>query len=403
MKTFKKYCVAALLLVVALSLILPGCGDDATQTSEKPDEIVVASLIDISGPYAAILKPMVPALAAAQEYVNTELDGIKGVPIRMIYRDYGGDISTGIARWGELMAMDPKPMFVMVQHTDLCVALKERAVEDDVVLISTATSATLYPPANSFSFGPSYEDFVGGFIDWLAENHPGDKMAILTWDTSYGRGPITDEVYEYAEQKGVDIVATELFGVRDVDVTPHLTRIRNAGATWIYSNTTGPGPTAILKGGDELGYDFTLVGCLGIDETMLKSVSADEAEGVMTILHHKTMADPVKGAEKLNEYFDLYGSEESIGGAFPYEFKYALTVRETISNAVDEVGWENLNTSAIKDQMVQLDDFPILEDLEFVTYTEDRRSPIKACMLQFADGELLSITDFFELPDLTVR
>jgi len=66
MKTYKKYCVAALLLVVALSLILPGCGDDATQTSEKPDEIVVASLIDISGPYAAILKPMVPALAAGR-------------------------------------------------------------------------------------------------------------------------------------------------------------------------------------------------------------------------------------------------------------------------------------------------------------------------------------------------
>lgn len=430
----KKITLAVLALVVIASLLLAACGSGTTTTitntttttsnipttitntttttsnvtttakSNKPSVVRIGILLDMSGPYAGILAPWVDSITAVQQYINTELGGIDGIPLDFEYRNYGGNTNTGIAMYNDLLAMNPRPWIIMVPDTNLSVVLKDRAVQDNIILQSTGTTASLYPAANSFAYCPSYEDFAGGFIDWLAKNHPGDKMAFLTWDSAYGRGPTTPAVYAYAQQKGVSIVDTEYFPVTAVDVTAQLSKIRTAGATWVYTNTTGAGPAAIIKGAKDIGFKFNLVGNMGIDQTMIPTVSAADAEGVMSLLQYEPLtATSMPGVSKMNEYFARYGRPASSGAAFPYMFSYALTADQVITQAAAAVGWDKLDNAAIKAQFLKLNDFKPLGGIEHITYTDSRRSNTQALMGQFQNGKLNAIGDFFQLPDLTGR
>jgi len=407
MKILGKCCVGAIALLLAISVILIGCGDDgdddkSASTNEKPDKVVLASLLDLTGPYAAILKAAPAAEDAAQAYINTELDGVDGVPLEMVYKNYGGDLNSGIALWGELMASKPKPMFVMIEASDLAAALKERAVEEDVIMLTPSSKTVLYPAANSFGYAASYEDMFGGFIDWLAANHPGEKMAILTWNNTYGKSVVTSKTSAYAEEKGVDIVATELFAPADVDVTSQLAKIRDKGAQWIYTSTTTTGVKAIIKGGQELDYKFGLCGNYGIDQSMLKVISASDAEGVMSTAPCETLYD--QGTTTFNKYFEQYGSSGDEGIQFPFAFGYSLLARDVIMKAANTVGWGNIDVNALKNQMLNQKDFRALDNgvMRF-TYSADRRSPSQAILQQFQDGKLISITPWLDLPDLTER
>ena len=64
---------------------------------------------------------------------------------------------------------------------------------------------------------PTYADLCGLFIDWLAETWKGTekpKLAFLTWDSTYGKAVLYDEVMEYAAKKGVEVVARRSSGSR---------------------------------------------------------------------------------------------------------------------------------------------------------------------------------------------
>ena len=67
------------------------------------------------------------------------------------------------------------------------------------------------------------------------------KVAILTASDAYGAGG-REDIKELAPQTGISIVADEVFGPKDTDMTAQLTRIKGTDAQAIVVWGTNPGP-----------------------------------------------------------------------------------------------------------------------------------------------------------------
>ncbi|MDY7032588.1 MAG: ABC transporter substrate-binding protein [Thermodesulfobacteriota bacterium] len=393
-------------IFVLFSLALSSTFFTKVQAAQgKPEAVYVAMLADLSGPYAPGTAGLNSGMKDACEYVNTVLGGIKGVPVKSILRDTGGNVSVAISRYMEVREMKPRPIVLIISVSSESEALKERFAEDKFPCISVVSVPAIYPPAYTFGMAPLWADQFGAFIDWLVETKEGlkdpkhPKVAILTWDTAFGRSVLTDDCFDYAKKKGVEIVAKELFGVMDIDVSTQLFRIRSKKADWIYTCTSFLGPPVIMKSARGFRYKINL--CNAPMDWSLINIGGDVMEGVTGMLPFESWDDSEHpGIKLVDEWFKKKGrkpSERVLG--YLLAWGNIITIVECTRRAVDEGGWDNLDGPAVKAQFEKLRDFKAL-DLAYFDYTPKRRTPTKVKMYRIKGGKILPITDWRVCPDL---
>lgn len=368
----------------------------------KPDKLVYGCIVDMTGPYAPIVGPAYAAFTDAVEYVNAN-GGIRGVPIEAVVRDCAGKVDLGVNMYMQMREIKPRPSMIYGVISGVGEALKERLNEDQIPAMWVCSSAVIYPAMYTFGAYPNYADTCGMFINWLAENSKGKKaprMAFLTWDTTYGRAVLSDEVYQYAKDKGVKIVATELFGVRDVDVTNQMMRIRAKKADWIYTNTAGSGPVRVAKAAHEMGYKVGIAGAIGLDDSCLY-INKEIFEGAVTAhsLINWCETDN-KGIQLMKHYIKKNKRKASYQTImYPLGFTGILVFKEVVERIVDRYGWDQVNGPMIKKEMERLNNFNA-GDISIFSYTPDRHSTIMAKLYQVQNGKWRPITEMRECPDL---
>ena len=385
-----------------LSMFIFGLSD-VIASSEKPKVIRIACIADLSGPYAPITAPTSFAFLDACQYIN-DRGGIRGVKIEPVTRDCGGKVDVGISHYMNIRELDPRPLMLVIVVSSEAAALRERLAEDKIPGFTVTAVPAIYPAAYSFGWFCIYPDMFGGFVDWLMETWKESRpprVAFLTWDTSYGRGPVTPETYAYAKKKGVEIVATELFGPRDVDVSTQLIRIRGKKADWIYTNTLATGPAVIVKSMSALKYKVNLAGGLGIDWTAMAIGGKELFEDVVVMEPFASWDDVDNpGVKLMKEYFEKNNRKPG-HRTLMYNIGWALTLTtaEVINRAIDEVGWDGLDGEAVKNQMEKLKDYSP-KGLTYYTHTPDKHATNKIYIARIKGGKILPITGWRTTPDL---
>jgi ABC-type branched-subunit amino acid transport system substrate-binding protein len=374
----------------------------ATSTAEKPEKIIYAAIPDMTGPYAAIVGPAQAAFLDAAEYVNST-GGIRGVPLEIMVRDCGGKVDMGVNIYMQYREMKPRPAMIYGVLSGVGEALKERMNEDQIPGMWVCSTEVIYPAMYTFGAYPTYADLCGMFIDWLAATWKGDKpprMAILTWDSTYGKAVLYDEVREYAKSKGVEIVAEELFGVRDVDLTSQLTRIRARNADWIFTNTAGGGPVMVAKAAREMGLKARIAGSIGLDDSCLY-IDREAFEGAITVHPFANWSEvDNKGIKLMNEYIDKNKRPREYRTImYPMGFTGVLVFREVVERIVDKYGWEKVNGPSIKAELEAMEEYNAY-DIATFSFTADRHSPVLARVFEVQSGKWVPITEMAECPDL---
>jgi len=302
--------------------------------------------------------------------------------------------------------MKPRPLVTFTIISAVGEALHDRYVEDKIMGINVASAEAIYPKANTFGWYPLYSDQFGLFCDWLKETWKEPrppKLAFVTWDTTYGKAVLYPECYEYAKAKGIEIVTTELFTPRDIDLTPHVTRCRRKEADWIFSNTAGSGPVPILKAIKEIGWKDVKYCGGGVGycwSTMyIAPAEFDGAYGLMPWYGWDEPEQP--GIKTITDYFKMKGRSPVKDRTVTYLFVWFYTVllQDVMSKTVDAVGWDKFNSLAIKEQMFKVKDYSPLGAMP-VTFNKDRMAPTKARVMQVKGGKILPLTDFRECPDI---
>ena len=224
-----------LFMMFLVVLLTSGVFTSSTAAEKKPEKIRIAFIGDLTGPYAPILTGTYESFIDGCEHVNEVLGGIKGVPVESVVRDSGGKVDVAISHYMEIREMDPKPLILMMLVSGEAEALRQRLSEDGIMGFTVTSNAAVYPRANTLGLYAEYADQFGLFLDWMVEDwwpkqkwhkKRAPKLAFLTWNSTYGRAILIDEAYAYAKKKGVNIVATELFGLRDMHVSTQLLRIK---------------------------------------------------------------------------------------------------------------------------------------------------------------------------------
>jgi len=268
--------------------------------------------------------------------------------------------------------------------------------------MSVPGGTSIYPLANTFGLYPLYQDMFGGFMDWVVENWDFNKMgrnpriAILTWDTTFGRAILTPEVDDYAKKKNIDIIDKVLFSIRDLDVTTQLIRIKMKKPDWVYTNIAVDGAVAIAKSAQGIRYKIKLGGNTTFDWStiMLGGKIMDGATLVCTFKSWDDAADP--GIKLITKWFKEK-KRKPTERTLVYQLAWAnvLTMQKVISKAVDEVGWDKLDGAAVKRQMEKLKDFSPL-GLTYYSFSP----PGKGYIAQIKNGKIIPISGWRELPDL---
>ncbi|MBU2552647.1 MAG: ABC transporter substrate-binding protein [Proteobacteria bacterium] len=373
----------ALAVVCLVVLTVLNLASDAQ--AKKPDVIRIAFVSDMSGPYAPMTRQYAIGFQDGLAYFNQELGGVEGVPLELLVRDTGGKMDATVSHYMNLREMTPKPLFLGLVVSSDAEALRERAKEDQIPIFCPAATSAIYPLAYNFAYFPLYPDQAGAFMDWLGETwdqkRPA-KLAFLTWDSTYGRAVLTDEVRAYAKKKNIEIVAEELFGLRDVDVTTQLTRIRAKGADWIYSNTTAHGPWTIAKGIKEMGYPVNLVTSCGSQaHNTLVAAPPGLMDGSYVVNFFRSFADTDNPMmKKVREYFDKNNrTAKDWGMGYFGAFWFIDVFHQAITRAVKKVGWDKLDGQAVKEAVETFRDYQPL-DATMYTYTATKHSPEKIYM-----------------------
>lgn len=392
-------------ILAVLILVLPVIGACKAAPPPTLEQITFFNMGDFSGPYASSMFSCRPGHEDAVEYINTQMGGIGGVPVKYAIMDNSNKMDVGISQYEELRAMSPKPLIAFAWVSAQAEALKARYAEDKIPLICTGTPKGIYPGAYSFSYAASYSDEFGYFIDWVLENWKEKrppKIAILTWDTAYGRGCISPEASAYAKAKNVDIVATELFPMTSLDVSTALATIRTKEPDWIYTNTLTTGPVTILKSGKDLGYRFKFAGGHGIGWDAIALGGSELMEGTIRIAYELSWDDTDSPAmKKLNQIFTSHNrTTKERDQMYLHSWCVDLVAAQAISKAVEKVGWQSLNGEAVYNQLIRTKDYAPLGGLAYYTYTQEIRSPRIIHIEEIRNGKLIPAKTRGESPDL---
>jgi branched-chain amino acid transport system substrate-binding protein len=378
------------------------CATGGAMAADKPEKLVYGCIPDMTGPYAPIVGPAYAAFMDAAQYVN-ENGGIRGVPIEVVVLDCGGKVDVGVNNYMQMREMKPRPSMIYGIISGVGEALKERFNEDQIPAMWVCSTEVVYPAMYTFGAYPTYADLCGLFIDWLAETWKEKrppKLAFLTWDTTYGKAVLYDEVYDYAKSKGVEIVAKELFGVRDVDVTNQMMRIRAKQADWIFTNTAGSGPVRVAKAARDMGYKVGIAGSIGLDDSSLY-INREVFEGAVTIHPFVNWSEADNQAIKLmNKYIEMNKRKPTYRTImYPMGFSGILVFKEVVERIVDRQGWSAVTGPMIKKEMEAMQNFSA-NGIATYSYTPDRHSPNVARVLQVQEGKWVPISDYRNCPDL---
>ena len=406
-----KFVVVMVVVCVIVALILvPACAPKAApappaSAEKKPDSVPLALLVDVTGPYAPVAKSYHPGFVDAIEYINTKLGGVKGVPMSFVERDDGGKVAVVITNYEEIRVMNPRPYIMHTCGSYEAEPLHDRFADDKFPAILAPTTIALYPAAYSFGIYPTYPDQFGAFVDWLMSTWKearAPKVAFLTWDSPYGKACLTDEAYAYAKTKGVDIVRTELFGMRDMDVSTQLLRIREKNPDWIFSNTSIVGPKVIFQSAKDMGYEIKLAGAVGLEWLTMRMTGPQLLEGAIVVAPWVNWDDPQsEGVKAIKQIFDKNGRTESDRDqCYLHAWSFVTIAHKVISKAVDEVGWGKVDGTVLKDQLCKLNNFRFMEGFPVISYTKERPSPLAMRVYQIRGGKMVPLSDWKDAPDL---
>jgi branched-chain amino acid transport system substrate-binding protein len=182
------------------------------------------------------------------------------------------------------------------------------------------------------------------------------RVALLVETGGFGQSG-AKEAETVAGKYGITLVRREEYGQKDSDVTPQLTRLRNAaGVQAMFVIGFGQGAVMATRNYHQLGIKLPLYHAHGVASDEFIRLSGAAAEGVRLPSPGLLVADrlPADASERavvldyIRAYRERYGQEPATFGGYAYDalmiaveaLKKAGTDREKLRDAIEQTrGW----------------------------------------------------------------
>jgi len=394
-----------LALILAMLPVVSSCGP----AEESAQTLKIGISTPTTGPAAEKGSPMGHANLDAIEYINTELGGVAGYPIEVLWLDNGYDASRIVTIVKKFM--DEGCLMYSTSSSAMMSASMETANRAEFPGLAAFASPILYrPPQHIYGQMPDYGDdwlvFANYYMDniWKGPGKPRMAMHLLSNPTGYGA---QDAARAYAEELGIDVIAVEEHSKTTISEMESLTRIKALNPDVLYISST-PAPTAlIVKNAYELGMypGITIAsGHAGFTKAMVDIAGADIAEGVYGVFPTVNWGDDVPGMAKMTEYCRKIHPEDEGNMDYITCWAQSLIMAEILRVAVENVGYDVLargdveSWRALETQGIQkLDGYDVGGLHGPVSYTPgDNRLSKSVRVFVVKDGVITPLTDWID-------
>jgi branched-chain amino acid transport system substrate-binding protein len=250
----------------------------ATAIAAEP--IKIGSVLSVTGPAAFLGDPELKTLQMTIEKINKE-GGVIGRPLQLVHYDDGTDANKANGFAKRLIDDDKVDILVGGTTTGSTMSMVPLAEKASVPFISLAGAVVIVEPVKKWVFKTPHTDRMAAekvFEDMKKRGLT--KVALLAETSGFGQSG-KKETEAMAAKMGITLVANETYGPKDNDMSPQLTKIRNApGVEAVFVFGLGQGPAIVTKNYQQLGIKLPLYHAHGVASEEFIKLAGPAAEGV---------------------------------------------------------------------------------------------------------------------------
>ena len=304
-------------LLAALSL---------SPSAQAAEPIRIGAVVSATGPASFLGEPEKNTLQMQADALNAA-GGLLGRPVEVIVLDDETDVNKCVLAVDRLLKKENVAAVVgpTVSGNSLAVAPKVEAAKTPMV--SMAAAEKIVKPVNPFVFKTAQSDRLAvARILAHAKKQGYKKLAVLTVSDGFGQAG-REVLKELVPADGFELVADEVFGPKDTDMTAQLTKIQGASPDAVICWGTNPGPAVVAKNRVQLGIKTPLYMSHGVASKKFIELAGDAAEGLLLPAGKLTVAgqlpdgDPQKAPllAYAKAYEDRFKTPASAFGGYAYD------------------------------------------------------------------------------------
>ncbi len=242
--------------------------------------IKIGASLSVTGGASFLGDPEIKTLQLYIGKINAE-GGVLGRKLELVSYDDGGDPTKANSFTKRLIEEDKVDIIIGGTTTGATMAMVPLVEKAQIPFISLAGAVVIIEPVKKWVFKTPHTDRMAAekvFEDMKKRGLT--RVGLLSENSAFGQSG-KKETLGVAGKYGITIVADETYGPKDADVTPQLTKIRNApGVQAIFVFGFGQGPAVVTKNIGQLAITLPHYESHGVASEEYIKLSGKAAEGV---------------------------------------------------------------------------------------------------------------------------
>jgi branched-chain amino acid transport system substrate-binding protein len=272
------------------------------------EPIKVGAVVSVTGPASVLGEPEKNTLEMVKEEINAK-GGVQGRPVELIVYDDESDVNKAVLAAEKLLKKDQVCAVIGPTTSGSTLAIMNKFPAAQVPLVSMSAAEKIVNPVNPWIFkvAPSDRHAVGRILKH-AQSKGYKKIAILTVSDGFGQAG-REVLKELVPAKGFTLVADEVFGPKDTDMTAQLTKIKDAAPDAVICWGTNPGPAVVARNRMQLGIAIPLYMSHGVASKKFIELAGEASEGIMLPAGHLIVAAQLPDAQPQKALLMAYTSQ----------------------------------------------------------------------------------------------
>ena len=266
--------IARLIALALLALVLAaGC-------SKESETLKIGAVLSVTGPASFLGEPEKNTLVMLQDEINAK-GGVDGRKLEIIVYDDESDVNKCVMAAKKLLEQDKVVAVIGPSISGNTLAIMKSFAPAGVPLVSCAASEKIISPVDPWVFNTPQLDrhaVLKILQDFKKKGY--SKIAIVTVSDGYGQSG-RGVLQELVPAQGMTLVADEVYGPKDTDMTAQLTKIKAVNPDAIVCWGTNPGPAVVARNRVQLGITTPLYMSHGVASKKFIELAGDAAEGIV--------------------------------------------------------------------------------------------------------------------------
>lgn len=339
-----------------ISAALIGLGGLLAPAQAADDAVKIGAVLTVTGPAGFLGDPEKKVLEHYVEKINAA-GGVDGKPIELTIYDSGGDTAKAVTFTKRLIDNDEVDLLIGGSISSTSLAMLPVAERSEIPFISLAGSVRIVDPTRKWVFKMVHTDRMAAQKVFTEMKAKGVKtLGMLSENVGYGKSG-HDEALKYVGEFGIEVVADEFYGPKDADVTPQLTRIKNANPDAVLTWGIGQTAALVVRNYNQLGLKPQLYHTHGIVSKSFIELAGASAEGLrlpasaIVVADQLSDDDPQKAVllDFKKEYESAFNQEVSTFAGHAYDG--LMIAVEAIKRA------GSTDKAAVRDEIEKTDGF----------------------------------------------